>query len=261
MSPAPDMDDHEPALKVRRRSIAILARCISDPDDPTENGSRRHAAETGVVRCTTSAADLMEIREKMASIRKSTSGGKDPADALLARLETREPTLDQLHRTGVGREVSKPFWRDSDDDKIKARCRGLLAQWRTLAMPKPTTLKSLRRLKDEQKPRTGDMKFGETTQDGKIDSKNQKWEEAWQEVAAARCARDIEGAFWYACATDSTSASECSAGPEAICDGTGSKAYRAKVRSLATSLKQPENTSLRSRALQGDIIGSDLFSC
>jgi len=274
--------------ELRRRSLAILARSFAGIGAEEEAGrlpppKRRAAAvsaESGSCGQTNAAHNdgalpsLTQLRGELAAARDAGADGVCAEKIavvldVLTQLQRRQVTCVELKDSEIGREVNQRYWRDHPNSRVNVGCRQLVLKWRALVAERKAGADGAGG--GAKDPRTGvaDAIPGPCTATGGappnvvdrgagygvVEGAPDAWDAAWSEVAAARCAQDVEAAAWACPMVDVEL--PCGAGSDVL-DGERLRAYKAKVRFLAAALRRPENSVLRQRALDGTVTGGEL---
>jgi len=234
----------KPHVDLRQRSLALIFKSLTGADQssssplPAANGqdpdgcSRPKEAQqldlTNVLKG--ACVSLAKMRDTMEG--DGATGLVVAADVLacIADLEALPVTPAQLKASMLGRELNHRFWREHCNVEVSSRSRALVAKWKATLAEKRSRVDA------------GD----------EILLSDSIWDLAWAEVAAARCAQNVEAAAWSKFAAKV----EQQAGVKDSSDW--SKTYKGKVRFLAHVLRRPENTELRKLALDGCVTGSSL---
>lgn len=180
---------------------------------------------------------------------------------LLCRLE-RLPGIspEQLKRSALGLELNHRHWRHHRRPEVAARTQLLVARWKA-AVAEARAAAS-----------PGGARKAAAASPGAPEAAgpSARWNAAWAEAVAGRCARELEGAAWSAAgaATEAhrrVAGSAAAASPRPAGDAVDGMAaaahlrsYKAKVRLLAAELRRPENADLRKGTLEGTVPVADL---
>lgn len=237
------------SLELRRRSLALIFRSLVEEVGGHGRNSCQAAGPGGnacrnVVSVRPASASIPEsalagICSKLLAIRAATdpacisTGLEIDALACIADLEWCVITPNQLRSSNLGRELNNRFWREHSSSEVSARSRELVRNWRASVVVQASGL----------------SESSDVTSLAVADS----WAAAWAEVAAARCAQDIEAAAW-----SKFSERMCPYPGSMLCEW--SRAYKGKIRFLATALRRPENDGLRKSALDGQVTGGFLVN-